>query len=105
MVRLTDTGYFSFEITQNITPADVEALIEVTGKDNKIYCIKAAREKWGLGLKDAKELIETVMKPRRRYLQIWHRDVWATLDNAWNDVPEPPPDGFQLVDVRLMSND
>ncbi len=85
-----------------ITPKEVESLGNKIGNDSKINCIKAARDKWGLGLRDAKELIETVIKPRRRHLQVWHREVFDTLDDAW--IPDHTPDGFQLVDVRVLPN-
>lgn len=60
-----------------IYPSEVETLVNEVGRDQKISCIKEARIRWGLGLKDAKELIETVIRVRKTFTQVIERTVYA----------------------------
>lgn len=80
-----------------ITPEEIQALVTKIGKTNRILCVREARIKWGLGLRDAKDLVETVIPRPKTYIQTYTREVVAdSLEDAYNS---------RLVGLKLLRVD
>ena len=79
----------------NITEPMISAVIKDVGStgsengNNKISAIKELRTRYGIGLREAKELIETVMIPKQEYRRVTEVVDYVmaySADEAW-DMP------------------
>ena len=79
----------------NITEPMISAVIKDVGStvsengNNKISAIKELRTRYGIGLREAKDLIETVMVPKQEYRRVTEVVDYVmaySADEAW-DMP------------------
>lgn len=79
-----------FNVT--ITLPMIQRVVNSVGGDNyKINAIKEMKERYGMGLREAKQLVELVIRKQYVYTQVIEvtRTVTAyTEDEAWDDQPE-----------------
>lgn len=96
-MNTNDEGQYVLPTIVKIYPLAVEVLVARIGKDKKLNCIKEARTIWNLGLREAKELIETVILPTHAYTQTIERTVYVVdEDEAWD---KNPAEGI-IVSIR-----
>ena len=84
----------------NITEPMISAVIKDVGGENngnnKISAIKELRTRYGIGLRESKELVETVMIPKQEYRRVTEVVDYVmaySADEAW-DMPlttQPTP--------------
>jgi hypothetical protein len=82
------------QFTVTITNGMIQSCIDATtinGLSQKLHAIKELRTRYGVGLREAKELVEMIICPPKRYrrtiqtVSIHHDFVDATSsDHAWN---------------------
>ena len=76
------------QFTINISPQMISEAIEFAGgTEYKLSAIKELRTRYGIGLREAKELVETIIIPKkefRRVVEIVDYVFAHTSDEVWN---------------------
>ena len=98
---------FTITITEPMISAAIKDVGGFPGDNNgnnKISAIKEVRTRYGIGLREAKELVETIIIPKkefRRVVEIVDYVFAYTSDEVWN---LPLPDSYTLSGKGNVKN-
>ena len=99
----------------NITEPMIESAIAAVGgrtpagvdSNYKIAAIKELRTRYGIGLREAKELVETVMVPKQEFRRVTEVDDYVmaySADEAWDMPLSTQPSGEYRVGQKYSAN-